>query len=92
MRGNIIVGAGCILPLSQTSVVDRALGTRHRAAIGLSEETDATVIVVSEERSVISVAQNGALRQNLSAVQVRDLLAGREPRATSEHPILHLKT
>ena len=91
VRGNSIVGAGCILPLSQTIVADRALGTRHRAAIGLSEETDATVIVVSEERSVISVAQNGVLRQQLSSVQVRDLLAGRTPRSTAEHPIAELK-
>lgn len=92
VRGDNIIGAGCILPLSQSIVADRALGTRHRAAIGLSEETDATVIVVSEERSVISVAQNGVLQQNLSAVQVRDLLAGRAPRPTAEHPILALQT
>lgn len=92
VRGDSIIGAGCILPLSQSVVADRALGTRHRAAIGLSEETDATVIVVSEERSLISVAQNGVLQQNLSAVQVRDLLAGKSPRPTAEHPILELKT
>jgi diadenylate cyclase len=91
VRGNSIIGAGCILPLSQSVVADRALGTRHRAAMGLSEETDATVIVVSEERSIISVAQNGVLLQHLSAVQVRDMLAGRTPRATAEHPILELK-
>jgi diadenylate cyclase len=87
IRGENIIGAGCILPLSQ-SVADRALGTRHRAAIGLSEETDATVIVVSEERAIISVAQNGVLQQNLTAVQTRDLLAGRVPRPTAEHPIM----
>lgn len=92
VRGDSIIGAGCILPLSQSVVADRALGTRHRAAIGLSEETDATVIVVSEERSLISVAQNGVLQQNLSAVQVRDLLAGKAPRPTAEHPILEIRT
>jgi diadenylate cyclase len=92
VRGDNIVGAGCILPLSQNVVADRALGTRHRAAIGLSEETDATVIVVSEERSVISVAQHGVLRQNLSVVQVRDLVAGRALRSTAEHPVLELRT
>ena len=92
VRGSSIIGAGCILPLSQSAVADRSLGTRHRAAIGLSEETDATVIVVSEERATISVAQNGVLQQNLSAVQLRDLLAGRAPRITAEHPILELNT
>ena len=92
VRADNIIGAGCILPLSQSVVADRSLGTRHRAAIGLSEETDATVIVVSEERSIISVARNGVLQQNLSPVQVRDLLAGRALRSTAEHPILELKT
>ena len=92
VRGDSIIGAGCILPLSQSNVVDRSLGTRHRAAVGLSEESDALVIVVSEERSTISVAQNGVLQQNLSAIQVRDLLSGRKSRATAEHPILELKT
>lgn len=92
VRADDIIGAGCILPLSQAAVTDRTLGTRHRAAIGLSEETDAIVIVVSEERSVISVAQNGQLQQNLSAVQVRDLLAGRALRPTAEYPILQRTT
>lgn len=84
IRGDTIVGASCILPLSQTSSLDRSLGTRHRAALGLAEESDAMVIVVSEERASISIAQAGHLRQHLSPLQVRDLLAGKEPRATSE--------
>ena len=77
IRGDTIVGAGCILPLSQGAVANRSLGTRHRAALGLAEETDAIVIVVSEETAVVSVARNGALQVRLSPVQVRDLLAGR---------------
>jgi diadenylate cyclase len=77
IRGDSIVGAGCILPLSQGVVANRSLGTRHRAALGLAEETDAIVIVVSEETAVVSVARNGALQVRLSPVQVRDLLAGR---------------
>src|SRR5437773_1883988 len=51
IRGDHIIGAGCVLPLTQFKVADKSLGTRHRAALGLSEETDATVLVVSEERS-----------------------------------------
>ena len=77
IRGDTIVGAGCILPLSQGAVGNRSLGTRHRAALGLAEETDAIVIVVSEETAVVSVARDGALQLRLSPVQVRDLLAGR---------------
>src|SRR6478735_6976154 len=56
IRGDTIVGAGCILPLTQTALVERSLGTRHRAALGLSEETDSLVIVVSEETAAMTVA------------------------------------
>jgi diadenylate cyclase len=76
IRGDQIIGAGCILPLTQFPVTDKSLGTRHRAAIGLSEETDATVVVVSEETSTISMAQHGLLYRNLSSAQIHDLLAG----------------
>lgn len=77
IRGDEIVGAGCILPLTQNPVSDRSLGTRHRAAIGLSEETDALVLVVSEETAAISLAHRGTLRRGLTADQVCALLAGR---------------
>lgn len=87
VRGDTIIGAGCILPLSQAVVADRSIGTRHRAALGLSEESDAVVIVVSEESSSVSIAQGGVLQQHLGTVQLRDLLAGRIPRHTAEHLI-----
>jgi diadenylate cyclase len=77
IRGDTIVGAGCILPLSQAAMIDRSLGTRHRAALGLSEETDALVVVVSEETAMITVAANGRLWRDFTATQVRDLVAGR---------------
>jgi diadenylate cyclase len=77
IRGDMIVGAGCILPLSQTELIDRSLGTRHRAALGLSEETDAIVVVVSEETSAITVAAAGRLWRDFTSPQVRDLVAGR---------------
>lgn len=86
IRGDTIIGAGCILPLSQARMDDRSLGTRHRAALGLSEETDALVIVVSEETATISVASMGDLERPLTAPQVRDILSGKLPRrATAEH-------
>ena len=91
IRGDTIIGAGCILPLSQATLVDRSLGTRHRAALGLSEETDAVVIVVSEETSAISVAVGGRLWRSLTAPQVRDLIAGRTPRPSAEHPVIELR-
>jgi diadenylate cyclase len=79
VRGELIIAAGCILPLSQKPLTDRALGTRHRAALGLSDESDAVVIVVSEERSTVSVAQRGRLWRDLAPAELRELLAGRLP-------------
>jgi diadenylate cyclase len=67
VRGDQMVGAGCVLPLTQFPVTDKSLGTRHRAALGLSEETDAMVIVVSEETSKVSVAERGMLRRGVTA-------------------------
>jgi diadenylate cyclase len=91
IRGDSIIGAGCILPLSQQPLMDRSLGTRHRAALGLAEETDARVFVVSEETSTISMAHEGKLYRNLTAPQVRDLIAGRPPRTTAEYPLVQLQ-
>jgi diadenylate cyclase len=76
VRGDRIIGAGCVLPLTQFTVEDKSLGTRHRAALGLSEETDATVLVVSEETSTISLATHGLLHRHLTPQQVRDVLSG----------------
>lgn len=75
IRGDMIVAAGAILPLTQFPVSDRSLGTRHRAALGLSEETDALVIVVSEETSIISVAQRGQLERGLERETLEALLS-----------------
>jgi len=75
IRGGQIVAAGVHLPLTQYPLGDKSLGTRHRAALGLSEETDAYVIVVSEETSQISVARRGVLRRGLRPDQLRDRLA-----------------
>lgn len=70
VRNDRIVAASCLLPLSQNPDVDKRLGTRHRAALGLSEETDALAIVVSEETGKISVALGGKLYFDLSLEQL----------------------
>ena len=80
------MGAACILPLSQQPLADRSLGTRHRAALGLSEETDALVFVVSEETSAISLAVGGHLHRSLTPDRIRQALAGRLPGDTSASP------
>ncbi len=72
--GANIVAAACILPLTQFPVYDPQIGTRHRAAIGLSEETDAVVVVVSEETGYISLAVGGRLEKNLSPEQLTERL------------------
>jgi diadenylate cyclase len=84
IRGDSIVGAGCILPLSEGSMLDRDLGTRHRAALGLTEETDAVVVVVSEETSTMSAAVGARLWRNVTVSQLRDVLSGGEPHAVAE--------
>jgi diadenylate cyclase len=75
IRGDQIAAAGCILPLSQTPGLSPLLGTRHRAALGLAEETDACVFVVSEETGAISIAHKGELKWNLDEGQLRSELA-----------------
>ncbi len=74
IRNNRIAAACCILPLTQDDI-DKKLGTRHRAAVGTSQLTDAFVIVVSEETGDISVAQGGVLRRSLSEERLRSVLS-----------------
>ncbi|MGQ0560933.1 MAG: diadenylate cyclase CdaA [Gemmatimonadota bacterium] len=69
--GDTIFAAAVILPLTQFPVADRTLGTRHRAAIGISEESDALAIVVSEETAQISIAQAGRLEKDVDLEQLR---------------------
>jgi diadenylate cyclase len=69
---NRVVAAGCILPLSSNPRLGRSLGTRHRAGLGLSEETDAIVIIVSEETGMISLAIGGKLRRKLDINTLRN--------------------
>lgn len=71
ISGDSITAANCLLPLSDVGDIDRALGSRHRAALGITEETDAVVVVVSEETRAVSIAVDGKLIRNLSPAQLR---------------------
>lgn len=73
IRDNRIHSAGCILPLSQKEI-SKELGTRHRAAIGVTEHSDALVVIVSEETGAISVAHSGELRRNLTLGELIEVL------------------
>lgn len=73
IRGNRVISAGCILPLTNDSLSSE-LGTRHRAAVGLSQQSDAVIVVVSEETGAISVAYQGFLKRNISPGELRETL------------------
>jgi diadenylate cyclase len=75
ISGDTVFAAGVILPLTQFPVADRTLGTRHRAAIGISEESDALVIVVSEETSQISLASRGTLERDVESHRINQAIA-----------------
>lgn len=76
VRGNRIAAAGCFLPLTTNTQIEQELGTRHRAAIGMSETTDAIVIIVSEETGIISFAEGGRLTRYLDPQSLRRVLDG----------------
>jgi len=74
IEGSFIKAAGCLLPLSSNPDLDPNLGTRHRAALGLSERSDAVIIVVSEENGSISLVREGKINRNLDPSVLRDSL------------------
>jgi uncharacterized protein (TIGR00159 family) len=74
IKDDKILWAGCFLPLTTRHDVDKELGTRHRAAVGITEETDAVVIVVSEERGAVSLALNGRITRDLEGASLRRVL------------------
>lgn len=82
IRGDRLISAACVLPLTENSGLSTELGTRHRAAIGLSEQCDALIVVVSEETGTISVAENGRMVRHLDeqtlAAKIRPAFTSRE--------------
>ncbi|MDD4202746.1 MAG: diadenylate cyclase CdaA [Candidatus Omnitrophica bacterium] len=76
VQGSRIVAAGCLFPLTQNPYASKALGTRHRAGMGLSEETDALVLIVSEETGTVSIASEGVLTRNIDIQNLSRVLAG----------------
>ena len=74
IKGNRITSATCYLPLSDNMLLSKELGTRHRAAVGISEVTDALTIIVSEETGAVSVAFKGELKRNITAEVLREQL------------------
>jgi len=90
IKGDRITFAACIFPLTQRQDLNASLGTRHRAAIGLSEETDAVVVVVSEETGSISHAYKGQLVRGVSIEQLRAFLTSILIKPGKQHHILRL--
>ncbi|MCK9344263.1 MAG: DNA integrity scanning protein DisA nucleotide-binding domain protein, partial [Massilibacteroides sp.] len=73
---NRIQAAGCILPVAKNSHLPKEMGLRHRSGLGMAQETDALVIIVSEERKEISIAKDGMLRANITTDELREILLG----------------
>jgi DNA integrity scanning protein DisA with diadenylate cyclase activity len=72
---NRIKAAACILPVAQATNLPKEMGLRHRSGLGMSIETDALIIIVSEERGKISVAQNGKIEANVTAEELQQILS-----------------
>jgi len=75
VEGSRVAAAGCFLPLSLNPQISKRLGTRHRAAIGITEDSDAVVVLVSEETGSMSMASAGAIETNLNPEELSDRLA-----------------
>jgi diadenylate cyclase len=87
LRGDRIAKAACIFPLTQRQDLNKSLGTRHRAAIGLTEETDAVVVAVSEETGAISYAYKGQLTRGVSLEELRAFLTSVFVRVPKSSPL-----
>lgn len=75
VKGNKVLAAGCFLPLSQINSINKNIGTRHRAGIGITEQTDMLCIILSEETGIISVAEKGELKRYITPERLSDILS-----------------
>lgn len=90
IQGRRVVGAGCVLPLSDNETISKRLGTRHRAALGLSEQTDALLVVVSEETGAISVVYEGRLYHDLREAELKAHLGLSGTPSEALHEVAHV--
>lgn len=74
IRGDRIIAAACVLPLTQRDLADSSLGTRHRAAVGITEQNDAVAIVVSEETGIVSLSRSGRIARRLDGQRLRTIM------------------
>jgi diadenylate cyclase len=90
VRSERVVAAACLMPLTETSLTDQHLGTRHRAGVGITERTDAISVIVSEETGIISLANSGRIVRNLDESKLKKVLPAlyRPPSTTSWLPWL----
>ena len=88
IRGNRMIAAGCLLPLTENRGLSTELGTRHRAALGLSEQCDAVVVIVSEETGIVSIAEKGHITRRLNSEQLKKRL---RPLLIKADPTLKMK-
>ena len=86
IQGNRVVAVGCLFPLSQSQKLSKVLGTRHRAGLGLSEETDSLIIVVSEESGIISLMVQGKVIQDVSEEKLKEMLFEDGGKKRAERP------
>ena len=89
VRDNRLHAAGCLLPLSTNSDIIKDLGTRHRAAIGMSENSDAIVVVVSEETGIVSIAIDGVLKRNFTRISMKRKLEEQLVKESSHRDASH---
>ncbi|HYM68336.1 MAG TPA: diadenylate cyclase CdaA [bacterium] len=90
VRGNRVAAAGCLLPLSERPGLARGMGTRHRAALGITEDTDAVAVVVSEETGTISLAQEGRVRRGLTEEELKVALLALAGPASMRPGVFHV--